>query len=215
MINQLQSITTVSAIANAATTNDIGQAEAYRTAVIFSHSPGGNAAPPWLVNLTTNVQQIANSTQQNTANLTNLTANVQKNTADLTNLTANVQQNTADLTNLTANVQQNTADLTNLTANVQQIANMTQQNSASIANLMAQVVQIANDVAFLRQRTTELPIILANSQAGPRGPLYNPTLMQAQGWAPLLAAPNPRTRDELLIFTGEFISFLSQYRLHC
>ena len=187
MINQLQSITTVSAIANAATTNDIGQAEAYRTAVIFSHSPGGNAAPPWLVNLTTNVQQIANSTQQNTANLTNLTANVQKNTADLTNLTANVQQ----------------------------IANMTQQNSASIANLMAQVVQIANDVAFLRQRTTELPIILANSQAGPRGPLYNPTLMQAQGWAPLLAAPNPRTRDELLIFTGEFISFLSQYRLHC
>ena len=201
MINQLQSITTVSAIANAATTNDIGQAEAYRTAVIFSHSPGGNAAPPWLVNLTTNVQQIANSTQQNTANLTNLTANVQKNTADLTNLTANVQQNTADLTNLTANVQQ--------------IANMTQQNSASIANLMAQVVQIANDVAFLRQRTTELPIILANSQAGPRGPLYNPTLMQAQGWAPLLAAPNPRTRDELLIFTGEFISFLSQYRLHC
>ena len=201
MINQLQSITTVSAIANAATTNDIGQAEAYRTAVIFSHSPGGNAAPPWLVNLTTNVQQIANSTQQNTANLTNLTANVQKNTADLTNLTANVQQNTADLTNLTANVQQ--------------IANMTQQNSASIANLMAQVVQIANDVAFLRQRTTELPIVLANSQAGPRGPLYNPTLMQAQGWAPLLAAPNPRTRDELLIFTGEFISFLSQYRLHC
>jgi hypothetical protein len=113
-------MTTVSAVPNAATTNNIGQAEAYRTAIIFSHSPGGNAAPPWLANLTANVQQIA------------------------------------------------------------------------------------NDVAFLRQRADELPIILANSQTGPRGPLYNPTLM-AQGWAPLLAAPNPRTRDELLVFTGDVI----------
>ena len=144
-----QSMTPVSSVGNAATANDIGQAEAYKTAVIFSHSPGGNAAPPWLANLTANVQQIANLAQQNTANL---------------------------------------------------------------ANLTAQVGQIANDVAFLRQRTAELPIILANSQAGPRGPLYNPTLMQAQGWpgwAPLLAAPNPRTRDELLVFTGEVIRFLS------
>jgi hypothetical protein len=74
-----------------------------------------------------------------------------------------------------------------------------------------QVGQMANDIASLRQRTTELPITLANSQAGPRGPLYNPILMQAQGWASLLAAPNPRTRDELLIFTGEVIRFLSQY----
>jgi hypothetical protein len=155
-------MSTVSAVAHAATTNDIGQAEAYRTAVIFSHSPGGNAAPPWLANLTANVQQIANLTQQNTANHANLAAQVG------------------------------------------QMANQVGQ----IAN---QVGQIANDVAFLRQRTTELPIILANSQAGPRGPLYNPILMQAQGWAPLLAAPNPRTRDELLIFTGEVIRFLSQY----
>ena len=157
--------TTVATDANAArTNNDIGQAEVYRTAIIFSHSPGGNVAPPWLANLTANVQEIANSTQQNTANLANLTAQIQ------------------------------------------QIANLTQQNTDNLANLTAQVGQIANDVAFLRQRSTELPIILANSQAGPRGPLYNPTLMQGQGWAPLLAAPNPRTRDELLIFTGEVLS---------
>ena len=171
--------TTVATDANAArTNNDIGQAEVYRTAIIFSHSPGGNVAPPWLANLTANVQEIANSTQQNTANLTNLTAQIQ----------------------------QNTANLANLTAQIQQIANLTQQNTDNLANLTAQVGQIANDVAFLRQRSTELPIILANSQAGPRGPLYNPTLMQGQGWAPLLAAPNPRTRDELLIFTGEVLS---------
>ena len=122
-------ITTVSAVANAATTNDIGQAEVYKTAIIFSHSPGGNAGPPWLANLTANVQQIANSTQQNTANLADLTAQIQ------------------------------------------QIANSTQQNTANLANLTVQVGQIANDVAFMRQWTTELPIILANSQAGPRGPL--------------------------------------------
>ena len=163
---QLESMIPVSAVANADTTNNIGQAEAYRTAVIFSHSPGGNAAPPWLADLTAQVQQIANSTQQNTV--------------DLANLTAQVQQNTVNL-----------------------------------ANLTAQVGQIANDVAFLRQRTTEQPIILANSQAVPRGSLYNPTLMAAQGWAPLLAAPNPRTRDELLVFTGEVIRFLFLYRLQC
>ena len=179
--------------ANAArTNNDIGQAEVYRTAIIFSHSPGGNVAPPWLANLTANVQEIANSTQQNTANLTNLTAQI--------------QQNTADLTNIKAQIQRNTADLTNIKTQIQQIANSTQQNTANLANLTAQVGEIANGVAFLRQRSTELPIILANSQAGPRGPLYNPTLMQGQGWAPLLAAPNPRTRDELLIFTGEVLS---------
>lgn len=75
-------MTTVSAVANAATTNDIGQA-AQAEAIIFSHSPDGNAAPPWLVNLTTNVQQIANSAQQDTASLANLTANVQQDTANI------------------------------------------------------------------------------------------------------------------------------------
>jgi hypothetical protein len=167
LIDQL--MTAVSAVANAATTNEIGQAEAYKTAVIFSHSPGDNAAPLWLANLTANIQQIANLTQQNTANIQQIANSTQQNTD-------NIQQITDDL-----------------------------------ANLTGQLWQIANDVAFLRQRTTEQPIILANSQAGPRGPLYNPTIMLAQGWAPLLAAPNPRTRDELLVFTGEIIRFLSQF----
>ena len=194
-------MTPVSAVANAATTNNIGQAEAYRTAVIFSHSPGGNAAPPWLVDLTAQVQQIANSTQQNTVDLANLTAQVQQ-------IANSTQQNTVNLANLTNLTQQNTVDLANLT-------NLTQQNTVDLANLTAQVGQIANDVAFLRQRANEQPIILANSQAGYRGSLYNPTLMAAQGWAPLLAAPNPRTRDELLVFTGEVIRFLFQYRLQC
>jgi hypothetical protein len=104
---------------NAATDGDIGAAEAYKTAVVLTHSPGANVAPPWL------------------------------------------------------------------------------------ANLNATVQQIAADVAFLRRRSEEMPILLANSQAGTRGPLYNPTAM-ANGWAPYLVPPNPRTRDELLAFTSWF-----------
>ena len=49
----------VSGIANVATNFEIGAAELYRAAVIFSHNPGGNAAPAWLANLEANVHQIA------------------------------------------------------------------------------------------------------------------------------------------------------------
>ena len=53
------------------------------------------------------------------------------------------------------------------------------------------VQQIVANVAFLRRRSEEMPILLANSQAGTPGPLYNPTAM-ANGWAPYLVPPNPR-----------------------
>ena len=47
----------------------------------------------------------------------------------------------------------------------------------------------------------EQPILLANSQAGTQGPLYDPTA--PANWL-RLAAPNPTTRDELLSFTREY-----------
>jgi hypothetical protein len=50
----------VAAHPNAATNLEIGAAEAYKAAVIFSHSPGANVAPAWLLNLNATVQQIAN-----------------------------------------------------------------------------------------------------------------------------------------------------------
>jgi hypothetical protein len=75
-----------------------------------------------------------------------------------------------------------------------------------LANLTATVNQIACDVAYLRQKADELPILLANSKAGAWGPLFNPTILQ-NGWAPLLTAPNPRSRDELFGFTGEFTPY--------
>ena len=133
---------------------------------------------------------------------------IQQNTNNLANLTANIQQNTNNLANLTANVQQNTNNLANLTANIQQDTNYLANVTVQLGNLMVQVGQIANNVVLLQQSSTELPIILSNSRAGFSGPLYNPTQM-AQGWAPLLAAPNPRTRDELTTFTSELSSFLS------
>jgi hypothetical protein len=59
-----------------------------------------------------------------------------------------------------------------------------------------------DDITHLRSRSEEMPIMLANSQVGPRGRLFNPTAI-ANGWAPMLVAPNPKTRDELVQFTGE------------
>ena len=55
---------TVAAIPNGAADIDIGAAEAYKAAVIFSHNPGGDAAPPWLANLNATVQQIAADVNQ-------------------------------------------------------------------------------------------------------------------------------------------------------
>ena len=61
---------------------------------------------------------------------------------------------------------------------------------------------VINDVAAIRNDLTtfqqEQPILLANSRAGNREPLYDPRL--AGQWV-LLAAPNPTSRDDLMSFT--------------
>ncbi|KAF8529715.1 hypothetical protein BU17DRAFT_79801 [Hysterangium stoloniferum] len=75
----------------------------------------------------------------------------------------------------------------NIQQNFQQIAH-------NLAAIRDDIAAIRNDIALLRQ---EQPILLANSQAGTKGPLYNPV---QNGWV-LLAAPNPVTKDELLTFT--------------
>lgn len=67
---------------------------------------------------------------------------------------------------------------------------------AWLTNLNATIQQIANDVVILQQWSEEMPIFLANSQAGTCGPLLNPTTM-ANGLAPLLSVANPQTQDEL------------------
>jgi hypothetical protein len=74
-------------------------------------------------------------------------------------------------------------------------ANMNQQ----FANINLQLANIANDIAAMRN---EQPILLANSQAGNREPLFNPTV---PGWV-LLAPPHPTTRDQLFVFTREFLA---------
>jgi hypothetical protein len=43
---------------------EIGAAEVYRTAIMFSHNPDGNGAPPWLAILNENVQRITDDVQQ-------------------------------------------------------------------------------------------------------------------------------------------------------
>jgi hypothetical protein len=50
---------------NAGLDVQIGAAELYRSAILFSHNPGGdNGMPAWLANLNANVQQIADDMQQ-------------------------------------------------------------------------------------------------------------------------------------------------------
>ena len=75
--------------------------------------------------------------------------------------------------------------------------------SVDVQQMRADLQQNMVDITHLRQRSDELPIVLANSQAGPHGLLFNPTAIM-HGWAPLLTVPNLRTWDELLHFTSEF-----------
>ncbi|KIK09546.1 hypothetical protein K443DRAFT_671449, partial [Laccaria amethystina LaAM-08-1] len=61
--------------------------------------------------------------------------------------------------------------------------------------------QIQQNAAEVREKFDQLPIIIANSQAGNHGALRNPTQV-VNGWAPHLVPPNPQTRDELFLFTA-------------
>jgi hypothetical protein len=64
---------------NAGLDVQIGAAELYRSAILFSHNPGGdNGMPAWLANLNANVQQIADDMQQVKADLQQVTADVQQ-----------------------------------------------------------------------------------------------------------------------------------------
>ena len=105
----------------------------------------------------------------------------------------NMNQNIANMNQNIANMNQNIANMN------QDIAN-TNQN---IANMNLNMDRMTQDIAALRRHQNESPIILSNATAGPAGILYNPTIL-LNGWAPELAAPNPRTRDELMVFTGKF-----------
>jgi hypothetical protein len=55
--------------------------------------------------------------------------------------------------------------------------------------------------ARMEAKINELPVKLANSSRGPNGRLRHPRT------GLLLAAPNPRTRDQLVAFTGMFFFF--------
>ena len=64
---------------NAGLDVQIGAAELYRSAILFSHNPGGdNGMPAWLANLNANVQQIADDMQQVKADVQQVTADVQQ-----------------------------------------------------------------------------------------------------------------------------------------
>ncbi|KAF8969559.1 hypothetical protein BDZ97DRAFT_206261 [Flammula alnicola] len=73
---------------------------------------------------------------------------------------------------------------------------------AYAADLIHNILQIQQDVTYMRHRSDELPVLLVNSHAVNRGRLLNPTAV-ANGCAPLLDVPNPRTREDLSYFTAD------------
>lgn len=70
------------------------------------------------------------------------------------------------------------------------------------SSLAAELAQMRKDI---NEQVHEVPILIANLEAGNSGPLFDPTARQI-GWGSLLVAPNPTTRDELVHFTGESLS---------
>jgi len=82
----------------------------------------------------------------------------------------------------------------------------------------ATLSDLALEVARLRRRADELPVLLTNSCAHPNTQLYNPTtyrpspetLLPSDGSLPeALVPPNPVNRDELLLFTGKRYSSIT------
>ena len=92
------------------------------------------------------------------------------------------------------------------------LSTITANLSTNTNNTTALSSDLALEVARLRRRTDELPVLLTNSNANPRAQLYNPTTYMLSpeslspddgSWAEELAPPNPINRDELFLFTGE------------
>ena len=74
---------------------------------------------------------------------------------------------------------------------------------ATLNNMQGTLNNVQVDIQNLRTKFDQLPILIANNQAGTLGPLRDPTQVLPNGFAPHLNPPHPRTRDELLRFTGE------------
>ena len=70
---------------------------------------------------------------------------------------------------------------------------------ADVTALRADVNTMQGDITRLLQKSNEEPIILANSRAGNRERLYDPTQLQG-GWAAELV--RPQHRDDLLTMSG-------------
>jgi hypothetical protein len=84
------------------------------------------------------------------------------------------------------------ADVTALRADVNAM-------QGDINMMRVNIDTMQGDVTRLLQKSDEEPIILANSRAGNRERLYDPTQLQA-GWAAQLV--RPQHRDELLTMSG-------------
>lgn len=146
------------------------------TVVGFSRSAGhgGAVAPAWLANIE---------------------ANIQGTLANIGLMQGHVAQIQGHVTQIQGYMAQIKGDIARMQGNMAKIQD-------SIARSQADIARTQASLAVLLQKAEEQPIILFNSQAGCSERLRNPTAMN-NGWAPELAHPNPRTRDQLAIFTSK------------
>jgi TolA-binding protein len=101
---------------------------------------------------------------------------------------------------LNANINAMRADVTALRADVNAMQGNINNMQGNINNIQGNINTMQGNVARLLQRSNEEPIILANSRAGNREPLYDPTQLQG-GWAAHLI--RPAHRDDLLTMSAQ------------
>ncbi|KAF8163476.1 hypothetical protein B0H34DRAFT_695601 [Crassisporium funariophilum] len=89
----------------AATDAEMGAAEAYETAVVFSYAPVGDVAPPWAVDMQATMQQLVTNTGQQFQQLQQQLQQLQLQIQQLANSVANQQQKFEELPALLVNSQ--------------------------------------------------------------------------------------------------------------
>ncbi|KAJ3517312.1 hypothetical protein NLJ89_g575 [Agrocybe chaxingu] len=104
------------------------------------------------------------------------------------------------LQDLTASINAIRVDVTAMRGNINTMQANINTLQADFTTMQANFNAMQGDVAQLLQRSDEQPVLLANSRAGTREPLYDPTQLQGNWAAPLV---RPQHRDDLLTMSAQ------------
>ncbi|CAA7271297.1 unnamed protein product [Cyclocybe aegerita] len=111
----------------------------------------------------------------------------------LQELTASINAIRVDITAMRGDINTMQANVNTMQANVNTL-------QANVTTMQANFNAMQGDVTRLLHRSDEQPVLLANSRAGNREPLYDPTQLQGNWAAPLA---RPQHRDDLLTMSAQ------------